>query len=158
MLYGKKEHFDANHESFIPCVRGPPPEEKWMWFREMDHLIASAYNRVIVSRKHFFHFGVPHLKIQMIELLVFGWLSKSLYFVQVYLKPGCHIREWREQECKYISFEKNKRGGQKPYQTKLSLFLPNTLRRNLNSPREEQYKLCKEGFYRCWELARKMLR
>ena len=40
-LYGKKEYFDAIHESLIPCVSGPTSEENWMSFHEMCHLIIS---------------------------------------------------------------------------------------------------------------------
>lgn len=49
MLYGKKEHFDSIHESLIPCVSVPTPEKKWMYFPEMDRLIANAYNRVCIN-------------------------------------------------------------------------------------------------------------
>lgn len=48
-LYGEKEYFDVIHEALILCVSSSTSTEKWICFREMDHLIVSAYNRVCID-------------------------------------------------------------------------------------------------------------
>lgn len=37
------------YESLVPCLSGPAPEEKWMCFSEMGHLIACVYYKVCVD-------------------------------------------------------------------------------------------------------------
>ncbi|XP_050918616.1 uncharacterized protein LOC127136054 [Lathyrus oleraceus] len=48
-LYRKKENFDEVYESLVLCLSGPVPEEKWMCFSEMGHLIACPYDRVCID-------------------------------------------------------------------------------------------------------------
>lgn len=65
----KNNFFDAIHESLVPCISGPAPEEKWMCFPEMDQLITSAYEKVCIDltkysfSKTFFYYALPHFKI-----------------------------------------------------------------------------------------------
>lgn len=49
MLYMKNEHFDGIYASLISCVNSPTPEEKWMCFMELDHLIANIFNMVYID-------------------------------------------------------------------------------------------------------------
>lgn len=95
MIYGKKDHFDAIHESIIPCVSGTTPKEKCMCFPEMSHLIENSYNKVRIDLTRYdfsgnffpLRSGLPQNLTR--HIICVGWLSESLHFVQVYLNLGC---------------------------------------------------------------------
>lgn len=48
-LYKKREQYYVIHYTLIPCVNGPGPENKWMHFLKMAHLIISVHNIVGIN-------------------------------------------------------------------------------------------------------------
>lgn len=92
-LYGKKEKYDAIYESFVPCIGGPTPEEKWTRFPEISHLIACGYDKVCIDvfSETFFPQCTAAPQNPNYCIVCIWWLSKSRHFVQVYLKPRCVI-------------------------------------------------------------------
>ncbi|XP_050908119.1 uncharacterized protein LOC127121716 [Lathyrus oleraceus] len=53
-LYKKKENSGNVYESLVPCLRGPTPEEKWMHFSDMGHLIACAHDRLCINLTQYY--------------------------------------------------------------------------------------------------------
>lgn len=83
LLYEKKEHFKAIHESLIPYISGPTLEEKWLRFPKMGHLLENVYNRVFINMKiyvfseTFFPLRTAPPQNPTDRILCIGWLSKS---------------------------------------------------------------------------------
>ncbi|XP_058734235.1 uncharacterized protein LOC131605966 [Vicia villosa] len=96
LLYGNKEGFDKIHNAFVPCVTSSAPSEKWMYLPEMDNLIESAYDIMYIDLTRYgfsetcFPLRSRPPQDPFGRIICIGYL-RSLHFVQVYLKPGCHI-------------------------------------------------------------------
>ena len=48
-VFGSKERVKEIHHALVPVKVGCEPEDKWMWFPEMGHVIANAYDRVCIN-------------------------------------------------------------------------------------------------------------
>ncbi|XP_058776744.1 uncharacterized protein LOC131651091 [Vicia villosa] len=78
-------------------MSGFAPEDKWMRFPNMGHLIANAYERVRINltrysfSKNCFPLRTSPTPNPNDRIICVGWVSNPRHFVQVYLKLGCPI-------------------------------------------------------------------
>ncbi|XP_058774209.1 uncharacterized protein LOC131648474 [Vicia villosa] len=88
-VFGDNTKFQSVNDSLVPLRDTYAPEEHWMRFPEMGHLIARAYDMACIDLKPFSRFAPPTNPIE--RIICVGWLAKSRHFVQAYLKLGCPI-------------------------------------------------------------------
>lgn len=87
----------AIHEYLIPFISGQVPEEKWMRFFKIGHLIANVCERVCIELTRydfleiFFPLSTTPPQNSNNCIMCIRWLPKTRHFVQLYLKPGCPI-------------------------------------------------------------------
>ncbi|XP_058783816.1 uncharacterized protein LOC131658552 [Vicia villosa] len=96
-VFGDEAIFESVQKALVPWLGAYALTSKWMRFPEMGHLIACAYDMVCIDltqygfSETFFPLCAPPPKNLNNRIMYVGWLAKSKYFVQVYLKPGCPI-------------------------------------------------------------------
>lgn len=108
-LYGTKENYDVILNVLIPCVSYSALFKKWIRLPKMGHPITIAYDRACIDltrygfSKIFFPLRSRPPQNRSRWIMCIGFLSKTQYFIHVYLKLGFPIPKTSSKWMTYFT-------------------------------------------------------